>query len=128
MFFLAIRHLLSRRRQTILTLFGIFLGSMGYILVSGFMLGFREFIIDQLVNNDAQVRVFAREEYVTRQLLDKSFFRDQFLHVFWKSSPSGRKDSARIENPQGWYKRLQADPRVEAFSPQLSAQVVLTRA
>jgi lipoprotein-releasing system permease protein len=31
-------------------------------------------------------------------------------------------------NPVGWYQRLLADPRVKAYSPQLTANVILTRA
>jgi lipoprotein-releasing system permease protein len=42
--------------------------------------------------------------------------------------PSGRKDSARLQDPHGWYRRLDADPRVAAYSPQLTAQVIVTRA
>lgn len=46
MFFLAIRYLLARRRQTLLTLLGIFFGTAAYVTISGFMLGFREYLID----------------------------------------------------------------------------------
>ncbi len=129
MFFLALRHLTSRKRQTFLTLMGIVLGSCGYVVVSGFMLGFQEYLIDQLVNNDAHVRVYAREDFLTEHGLDGSFFGQSGpSHVFWAVPPAGRKNSAQIQNPEGWYKRLSADPRVVAYSPQLTTQVIVTRA
>lgn len=124
--FLALRHLLSRKKQTALTLGGILLGTAGYIVISGFMLGFREFILDQLVNNNAHVLISAREDFLSDHLLDKEFFGDA-AHVFWPVPPSGRKDSARLQNPEGWYRRLDADPRVYAYSPQLTSQVIVTK-
>jgi lipoprotein-releasing system permease protein len=32
-----------------------------------------------------------------------------------------------VENPQNWYKRLAADPRVAAYSPQLTANVIFSK-
>jgi lipoprotein-releasing system permease protein len=127
MFFLALRHLLARKRQTLLTLIGILFGSMAYVVISGFMLGFQSYLIDQLINNDAHIRVWAKEDFLHEHTLDREFFGPA-AHVFWISPPGGRKDNARIEDPQGWYRRLRADPRVEAYSPQLTAQVIVTRA
>ena len=126
MFFLAIRHLGSRRRQTILTLLGILLGTAAFVVISGFMLGFREYFVDQLINNDLQIRISAKEDLLTEHSLDTAFFPNA-THVFWQVPPSGRKDSPKIKNPQGWYQILDADTRVTAFSPQLSTQVILTR-
>lgn len=127
MYFLAIRHLISRRKQTIMTLVGIVFGTAAFIIVSGFMLGFRYYLIDQLVNNDAHIRISVREEFLNRHSLDDSLFKD-VAHIFWGTPPSGRKDNAKIEYPQGWFRRIEADPRVEAYSPQLTAQAILAQA
>ncbi len=75
MLFLALRHLTSRRRQTVLTLLGILLGTAAYVAISGLMLGFQTFIIDQLVNNDAHVRITAREELLTESSLNDNGVR-----------------------------------------------------
>lgn len=123
---LALRHLLSRKRQTLLTLTGILLGTTAYVAVSGMMLGFQTFIIRQLVDNDSHVRISAREELLTEHGLDRDFFPG--AAVAWLSPPSGRKDEARILYPQGWFSRLDADPAVLAYSPQLKTQVILRRA
>ncbi len=124
MIFLAIRYLLARRKQTLLTLLGIFFGAAAYIAISGFMLGFRWYLVDQLINNNAHVLVQAREDFLTEHSLDESFYRGAYKHIFWDTPPSGRKDNAMVENPQSWYLRLQADPRVGAYTPQLSAAVI----
>ena len=121
MFFLAIRHLLSRKKQTSLTLLGIILGTAAYIAISGMMLGFQLFIVDQLVNNDSHLRVKAREEILTEKSLDTAFFDSNTL-VNWAKPPSGRKDSAYILAPSEWLERLEKDDRVAAASPQLVIQ------
>lgn len=121
MFFLAIRHLLSRKKQSSLTLLGIILGTAAYIAISGMMLGFQTFIIDQLVNNDSHIRIQAREEMLTEKSLNSAFFNsDQLIH--WVKPPSGRKDNAYILSPREWLDRLEADERVSGASPQLVAQ------
>lgn len=127
MLFLALRHLLSRKRQTFLTLLGILLGTAAYCVISGMMMGFQVFIINQLVNNDSHVRVTAREEILTEEGMKPLFYDDSVL-VKWIVAPSGRRDNAFIQNPLGWIDRLSQDPQVLAFSPQLNIQAITTRA
>ena len=127
MFFLAIRHLLSKKRQTILTLLGILMGTAAYVAISGMMMGFQSFIIDQLVNNDAHLRISAREEPITPQSVREALLPGVDL-ISWVAPPSGRRDNSRIEYAQGWFERLEADPRVLAYSPQMVSQVIVARA
>ena len=125
MFFLAMRHLFSRKNQTLLTLLGITLGTAAYIAISSMMLGFQYFIIDQLVNNDAHIRIKAREEILFERSLNDAFFGpDTFIK--WLKPPSGRKDNAYILSPRTWLDRLDADDRVVASSPQMVVQGIAT--
>ncbi len=124
---LAFKYLLARPRQTFLTLLGIFFGAAAFVTLSGIMLGFREYLIDQLVNNGAHVHIQVREDFLKDHSLDQAFYQDQFQTIFWKIPPSGRKDYARIDNPQSWYRRLEADPRVAGFTPQLTASVIFSK-
>ncbi len=93
MMFLSMRHLLTRKKQSFLILLGIIIGTAAYVTISGMMLGFQTKLMDQLVNNDAHIRISAREELLTAQSLG-SF--PEATHVFWKIPPNGRKDSAKI--------------------------------
>ena len=126
MMFLAVRHLTSRKRQTTLTVLGITLGTAAFVAISGMMTGFQTFIIDQLINNDSHIRISSREEPITKAEIEEKMFPGE-THVFWLTPPSGRRDSARIENPGGWIERLGRDPNVQAFSPQLQTQVLARR-
>lgn len=125
MWFLALRHLFSRRKQTLLTIMGILLGTAAYVVISGLMIGFQDFLVDQLVNNDAHVKVTARAETLTPQSLDRAFFGDAYVN--WIKSPSGRKDNPYIISPGTWLKRLEEDPRVSGTSAQMVVQVIVNR-
>lgn len=121
MLFLSLRHLSSRKLQTTLMILGITLGSAAYVVISGMMLGFREFIVDQLVNNDAHIRISLRDEPITPEGIRQQLF-DTDQPVAWLSPPTGRRDRLTLEHPQGWIERLEADPNVLAYSPQLQIQ------
>jgi lipoprotein-releasing system permease protein len=123
MLFLSIRYLFSKPKQTLLTLLGIVLGTAAYVAISGMMLGFQTFIIDQLVNNDAHIKITARDEKVEIKDVAEELFPDTLVR--WISPPSGRRGELNIQNVQGWMDRLREDPRVEAYSPQMRAQVII---
>ena len=117
MIFLALRQLLARPQQTILTFIAIVIGTAGYIAFSGIMFGFREYIIEQLVNNDAQIRISPRDELISEDMFNNIFFSDSTIK--WIKPPSGKTDNSRLDNIQWWYEKLQKDPEIVAYSPQL---------
>jgi lipoprotein-releasing system permease protein len=122
---LSIRYLLARRKQSLLILLGITIGTAAYVAISGMMLGFQSFMLEQLVNNDAHIRISAREDILTAQEMN-SF--PQSKHVFWVIPPSGRKDSSKIEYPLGWFNKLDKDAEIAAYSPQVVSQVIFSQA
>lgn len=128
MIFLALRYLLERRKQTIFTLLGVFLGTMAYVGVSGFFKGFQNYMVQQLVDNTAQIHIQARQDILTDHKLDGAFYNKKSTYVLWSSPPSGLLGYLEVQNPQAWYERLNADKRVEAFSPIISAPVLFTLA
>ncbi len=121
MIFLAIRYLLERKRQSVLTLLGVFFGTLAFVGVSGFFQGFQGFLVQQLVNNSAQVHIEMRQDYLTEHDLDQPFFGNDALHVFWNPPPAGVKGYLNIQNPFAWYQRLDSDPRVAGYSPTMTA-------
>jgi lipoprotein-releasing system permease protein len=125
MMYLSLRHLMARKKQTLLILLGVIIGTAAYVAISGMMLGFQNYMLEQLVNNEAHIRISAREEVLKAS--DLRAFQGA-LHVFWRIPPSGRKDSSRIDYPLGWFSKLDKDPDVAAYSPQVISQVIFSRA
>ncbi|MEI1276890.1 FtsX-like permease family protein [Leptospira venezuelensis] len=126
MLFIALRQMSARKKQTILTLLGIILGATAYIVISGIMLGLREYLIDQLVNNDAHIRISSQVKIIGEKDLDQVLFHSKEI-PFWSVPPSGRRDTEQIENQAGWQKKVSSDPEVEASSSQLQIKVIYRR-
>ncbi|MBW0435574.1 ABC transporter permease [Leptospira yasudae] len=122
MLFVAIRQMLVRGKQTLTTLSGIVLGTAAFIIISGVLLGFRGYLIDQLINADCHVRISPRQEIIQPNSMDDLFPGE---NVFWLSPPSGKRGSTHLNNASLWYERLDQDKEVEAYSPQVSGRIFL---
>ncbi|KPK52200.1 MAG: hypothetical protein AMS22_09605 [Thiotrichales bacterium SG8_50] len=126
MLFLAVRHLLSRKKQTLLILLGISLGTTMYVVISGMQLGMREFTLDRLLQNIAHIRISARDRAIDSAEMTDRFFGPSAA-VRWIVPPSGKREEAHIVYPQGWFDRLREDPEVVAYAPGLSLNVIISR-
>lgn len=113
MIFLAIRHLLARKRQSIVTLLGIFIGTTAFIVISGFFQGIQDLITDALVSGDAHIKIQARERSIDREEVEHFLF-PEYTHFHWIRVPAGRRASAAIDNPNGWFERFPSEPDVTA--------------
>jgi lipoprotein-releasing system permease protein len=126
MWFLAVRHLFSRKKQTLLIFLGISMGTMMFVLISGLQLGMREFVTDRLLSNTAHIKISAREQVVDKQEMTERFYPQGEL-VEWITPPSGKREEAHILYPQGWFDRLRTDPDVLGYSPSLTMNVIISK-
>lgn len=126
MWFLALRQLLARKRQTAFVIGGILLGTAAYVAISGMMLGFQIYMTERLIDNTGHFHISAREQDIGPRSLDEAFFGGDTL-VTWAKPPSGRRDHQRIGNPAGWFAVLDGDPRVLGYSQQLTVQAFARR-
>lgn len=125
MWYLAIKHLMSRPGQTVILLAGIMLGSAGYVMFSGLQTGQEEFMIDRLVNVSGCVTISPRERFITPGTFESYFFTGSLVR--WLSPPSGRKDRRYLDNPAAWYRRLASDPAVLAYAPRYTINAILRK-
>lgn len=116
MIFLAIKHLMARKRQSLVTLLGIFIGTLAYIVISGFFTGFQNSMTDSLVSGDGHIKIQALERMIVKEEIEKQLFPD-YQNFLWRRIPSGKRAAPAIENTQGWYDRLSASDEVVAFTP-----------
>ncbi len=125
MLFLSIRQMASRKKQTVLIFLGISFSTMIYVVIAGLQLGMREYLSEQLLNNTAHIRISGREQFITPSDIETRFFSSQEL-VRWIVPPSGKRDVAKLENPQGWFDRLDRDPAVFSYAPRLAVDAILS--
>ncbi|MCB0421538.1 MAG: ABC transporter permease [Bdellovibrionales bacterium] len=126
MLYLAIRQMLSRKKQTSLIVLGISFGTMIYIIVAGLQFGFREYLTEQLLNNTAHVLIKGSERDLSEKELRPRFFDESTL-VRWIVPPAGKRDEVRLVNPQGWFQRLEEDPDVLAYAPRFSINGIVSQ-
>lgn len=126
MLFLAIRHLLSKRRQTILILLGISFGVMVYVMIAGLHKGMEDYIVSQLLNNTPHIKISSYEEFIEPEQATKQLFpKGEFIH--WLVPPGGRRDEPHIQYPQGWFEFLRMQNQVIGYSPVLTISCLVVK-
>jgi lipoprotein-releasing system permease protein len=123
MFRLAIRHIITRKSQSILTLIAVLLGSAGYVTFSAMMIGLQERIQNTLVESSGHVTIRVRNDYITEESLKSVFFDG--LPVHWIREPSGRRTNAYLIEQTVWQERLKKDDRVLSFAPLIARSVII---
>ncbi|MEK7357692.1 MAG: FtsX-like permease family protein [Bdellovibrionota bacterium] len=126
MFFLAFRQMAARKKQTALICLGITFGTMVYVLIAGTQYGMREYLSEQLLNNTAHVLIKGNDRKIDGEDLRERFFPSEKF-VGWITPPVGKREETRLENPQGWFARLEGDPDVVAFAPRFTVNAILSR-
>jgi lipoprotein-releasing system permease protein len=125
MFYLAVKQMLSRKKQTALIFLGISFGTMIYIVIAGLQFGFRSYLTEQLLNNTAHVIIKGSDRDIEEDALRPRFFSEDTF-VKWLSPPEGKRDEAKLANPHGWFEILQKDPNVVSYAPRLSVNGIVS--
>ena len=125
MLYLALKQLLSKKKQTTLILLGISFGSMLFVSISAIQLGFRSFMIKALLNNTAHIIISGSENKVDRKVIEKELAFNGIVH--WITPPSGKRDESKLQNYQAWVNVLRQDPNVYDYSPRLTTNVILRK-
>lgn len=124
MFFIAIRQMLAKKKQTTLIFLGISFASMIYVIIAGMQLGMREYISEQLLNNTAHVIISGKEDYVLQSEVEAKLFSES-EQVLWQRPPAGKREESKLDNPSGWYELLNNDPRVYSYAPRLNVNGIV---
>jgi lipoprotein-releasing system permease protein len=125
MFFLAFKHLLNRKRQSIVTLLGIMIGTTAFIVMSAFFQGVQDQLTDSLVSGDAHIKVYASEEDITPLKIEKQMF-PEYKSVEWIRRPGGTRKSLSIENPNMWKEVFNESPDLVAATEVYSTSVFIS--
>ncbi len=125
MWFLALKHIFSRKSQTLLTFLAIVLGSGGYVVFSGIQLGFQEYMVKRLIERSGHINISTRDDFINAETLKEVFFKGE--NVIWINSPSGRRSYDSLTSPTEWFRKLKNNPDVVGYAPRISKDAIASR-
>jgi lipoprotein-releasing system permease protein len=125
MFSISWKYLWTRKKQTILIFLGVVLGTGAYVTISGMMLGFQNYIKEKLIDNEPHITITKKDKPISAEKIALSHYGSDV--VFWSTKPGGYRSSSTIENPLLWYKFLNSQDNVIAWSSNLTIDALVRR-
>lgn len=122
LFQISYRHLISKKRQTIVAMLGVTFGIAIFIFQGGLMTGFQKTFIEQTINTSANIRIY-NESKKDRASILSQLHQYQNAIVFLRN-PKPKDESPKIKRANEIIQYLQKHPNIEGVSPNLSAQVI----
>jgi ABC-type lipoprotein release transport system permease subunit len=89
--FLALKLLLERKRQTVISFLGVSIGVSAFVVMSSLMLGFQSYFIQQVIDLEPHIRIKPKERAEDR-------LRQDFFCGAWGKAKGGGKNSG-LEGP-----------------------------
>ncbi len=79
--FVALKLLVERRRQTLVSTFGVAIGVTAFVVMSSLMLGFQKHFIKQVIDLDAHISIKPKFNYDEGRILSEVFGKDVIIEV-----------------------------------------------
>jgi lipoprotein-releasing system permease protein len=119
---IALKHLSSKKRQTIIATLGVTFGIAIFIFQGGLMTGFQKTFIDQTINTSANIRIYNEPKTNRKSIISKlPEYKNHWIVV---RNQKPKEESPKIKNVRGIIKYLEKNPEIEGISPNLSTQVI----
>lgn len=119
---IALTHLFSKKRQTIVAMLGVTFGIAIFIFQAGLMSGFQSTFIEQTVNTTANIRIFNEAEKNRPSILSKMDSSSKRWMIVRNQKPKDEKP--KIKNGYQIIEVLEKDPEVVGVSPFLGSQAI----
>jgi len=119
---IALTHLFSKKRQTIVAMLGVTFGIAIFIFQAGLMSGFQSTFIEETVNTTANIRIFNEAKKNRPSILDQIKTSKDHWNVISNQKP--KDEQTKIKNGYQIIDLLEKDPRVEGVSPFLGSQAI----
>lgn len=118
---IAIRHLLSKKKQTIVAILGVTFGIAMYVLMSGVMTGVNQMVDDLAFQSTPHIRLYKEADVSKKSVLSDSYDPDKTMLVIHHQGPKNEK--LNIKSATGVIANLKKDPAVLGVSAQVSTPV-----
>lgn len=119
---IAMVHLFSKKRQTIVAMLGVMFGVAMFIFQAGLMSGFQSTFIEETINTTANIRIYNEAEKDRPSVLEKQ--DPGSSHLYFVSNQKPKDEELKIRNGLQIMKQIEAHPSVAGVSPFLGSQVI----
>ncbi|MCU0432142.1 MAG: ABC transporter permease [Bacteroidia bacterium] len=119
---IALTHLLSKKRQTIVAMLGVTFGIAIFIFQAGLMSGFQSTFIDQTVNTSANIRIYNDVQEQRPSVLEK--FGGNSAKWIVVSNQKPKEQEQNIKNGRQIMQLIEKHPEVKGVSPFIGAQTI----
>lgn len=119
---IALTHLLSKRRQTIVAMLGVTFGIAIFIFQAGLMSGFQSTFIEQTVNTTANIRIYNEADKNRKSILASMNENTNEWIVVRNQKP--KDEQPKIKNGYQIISQLEKHPEVVGVSPFLGSQAI----
>lgn len=121
-FRIAMTHLLSKKRQTIVAMLGVTFGIAIFIFQAGLMSGFQTMFIEQTVNTSANIRIYNDVQGERPSLLDRFHDDGKTWNVVRNQKPE--VEDPKLKNGKQLMDIISRHPDVAGVSPFIGSQAI----
>src|ERR1051326_7912822 len=119
---IALTHLFSKKRQTIVAMLGVTFGIAIFIFQAGLITGFQSTFIEQTVNTTANIRIYNESNKISPPILSAVDTSSKKWFVVNNQKP--KDELPKLRNGEQIISILEKDPEVEGVSPFLGSQAI----
>ncbi len=119
---IALIHLLSKKRQTIVAMLGVTFGIAMFIFQAGLMSGFQTVFIDQTINTTANIRIYNEPDNNRKSILANNGKKENEWIVV--RNQKVKDEQTKIKNGYQIIKQLEKHPDIAGISPFLGSQTI----
>jgi len=121
-FQIAVTHLLTKKKQSIIAMLGVTFGISMFIIMISFMTGVNQFLEDMAMDNTPHIHIYKPIELEDRKIVAEGKTKtDKDWYVVSHQRP--RNDLPKIKNGLLLMQQLEKMPGVTGVAPQVSSQV-----
>src|SRR5215207_5574891 len=121
-FEIAVSHLLTKKKQSIIAMLGVTFGISMFIIMISFMTGVNQFLEDMAMDNTPHIHLYKSIEIGEKKII-RNAYSDQTNHWEVVRHQRPKNDLPKIRNGLVLASRLEAMPEVLGVAPQVSSQV-----
>jgi lipoprotein-releasing system permease protein len=119
---IALNHLLSKKRQTIVAMLGVTFGIAIFIFQAGLMSGFQDYFIEQTVSTTANIRLYNESDKNRPSIISKINDSTKVWTLVNNQKP--KEQELKIKNGYQIIEILEKHPEVSGVSPFLGSQAI----